>query len=344
MNIILSSTVVSAIIAGVLSFLVTRKQDSLQYITAERSKWRAEIRECVDKIQNAKEYDFIKSINTLKTRLNPFGKVCVGYKFEHDSHIWELMEEIQDKRNQGDILRIRKELLIDYLALLLKRDWEKTKAEVTIGWYKVICGLCLIASYGIYTYTVYTYSSQDKALSKGDVFFMCALLTLFLIIPYFFATRLGADAAGSTSNFYCDHQKKCTTGMKYCRGAGISFVLVYMIAIWSILWITISMLKIDVENNLEIFGIQTLFIFLNGIVMCLKYKEQIDKATNDKKYYDCILKCKVDAMEKIIQCIYQDNKEENGLEYCKKYFHDNLKADEEEAIRGIWNNLAKTDA
>ena len=342
MDIILSSTVISAIIAGVLSFLVTRKQDSLQYITAERSKWRAEIRECVDTIQNAKGYDFIKNINVLKTRLNPFGKVCVGYKFGEDSHIWELMEEIQDKRNQGDILRIRKELLIDYLALLLKRDWERTKAEVTIGWYKVICGLCLIASYGIYTYTVYTYSSQNDALSKGAVFFMCALLTLFLIIPYFFATRLWANTISNILNACCNHQKECTTGMKYCRGAGISFVLVYMIAIWLMFEKIISMLEIDMEDNLEIFCIRTLFIFLNGIVMCLKYKEHIDKAINDKKYYDCILKCKVNAMREIIQYVHQDNKEENSLEHCKKYFHDNLKADEEDAIRAIWDNLVKT--
>ena len=42
---LLSSAVITAILSGIISFFISKRQANLQYITGERKEWREKIRE-----------------------------------------------------------------------------------------------------------------------------------------------------------------------------------------------------------------------------------------------------------------------------------------------------------
>lgn len=131
LNLILSSVVIVAVI----NMIIQNRTNKLQYITSERSKWREEIKKSALELGKCSSYGkkckklFVK----LKVNLNSYGYCADGNYPEdkklnimQDQHIWKEMDYIEKGKvqfSQG------KKHLQEYLSLLLKFDWERSKEE-----------------------------------------------------------------------------------------------------------------------------------------------------------------------------------------------------------------------
>ena len=85
-------------------------------------------------------------MTALKVRINAFGNNGVSSYLKDDVHIWELINEIEEKKPCPKVLKLQQELLIQYLSLLLKSDWERSKKEVMGDIYKLLSRICYISS------------------------------------------------------------------------------------------------------------------------------------------------------------------------------------------------------
>ena len=124
---ILSSVVITTIISSVISFFISRRESNLHYITGERKEWREKIRYISCELQDANYKKTIKILTDLKVRINAFGNRENIISYNSDTHIWEIIGEIEKEELNIKYLRQKQKQLIEYLALLLKFDWEKSK-------------------------------------------------------------------------------------------------------------------------------------------------------------------------------------------------------------------------
>lgn len=145
-EIVLSSVVLSAIVSGVITYMIANKKTRLQYITDERKKWRNKIRKIAKKLHNASYADTLSILTELKVRLNAFGANECSKQYNKDVHIWQIINEIEATNQSKLNLIAKQEELIEYLALLLKADWERSKQEVTGNKYLFASSLYFCAS------------------------------------------------------------------------------------------------------------------------------------------------------------------------------------------------------
>lgn len=129
-EIVLSSVVLSAIVSGVITYMIANKKTRLQYITDERKKWRDKIRKIAENLHNVSYADTLSILTELKVRLNAFGANENSKNYSKDIHIWQIISEIEETSLNKLQLKEKQEQLIEYLALLLKTDWEKSKREI----------------------------------------------------------------------------------------------------------------------------------------------------------------------------------------------------------------------
>ena len=62
---LLGSTVIATFFSGLVSFIVSRRQENLQYITAERKEWREKIREIACRLDGASYKETLKILTEL---------------------------------------------------------------------------------------------------------------------------------------------------------------------------------------------------------------------------------------------------------------------------------------
>ena len=124
--ILLSGAGLGAVLSAFLVFINNSKKNKLDFITKERSEWRKDIQIILDDL--GKVGKRAEAIQRLKSRINPYGKsktVDNGDDFYlHEGHIWSLVNTI-DITNTSQI-----EKLSDYVRLLWKYDWERSKREI----------------------------------------------------------------------------------------------------------------------------------------------------------------------------------------------------------------------
>ena len=117
---IMSSSVLTATITSLFTKISKDKSDKLQYITNERKQWRDDIRKAVvevRKISDDKQTEkMFKSFQEAKTyfqvRLNP--------EDEEDNKLLECFDTKNNKITDN---------FNEYVARLLKHDWERVKKE-----------------------------------------------------------------------------------------------------------------------------------------------------------------------------------------------------------------------
>ncbi len=124
--ILLSGAGLGAVLSAFLVFINNSKKNKLDFITKERSEWRRDIQFILDDL--GKVGKRAEAIQRLKSRINPYGKSDTVEDrddfYLHEGHIWSLVNTI-DITNTSQI-----EKLSDYVRLLWKYDWERSKREI----------------------------------------------------------------------------------------------------------------------------------------------------------------------------------------------------------------------
>lgn len=129
-TIIMSSTVISALISATLTFIQNRKNSNLQHITLERKEWREQLRSISEEIWIADIENIDKILVKLKVRINAYGFLEADNVFQ-DAHLWHIIKTTKVSTEiSPKVFEKCKDLLIDSVSLLLKYDWDRTKWEV----------------------------------------------------------------------------------------------------------------------------------------------------------------------------------------------------------------------
>ena len=138
LQIILSSTLIVAVINNFINVYNHNKDSKLQFITSERNNCRNEIKKIACELQKSTPdtggtSEDIKIILTkLKTRLNAYGIKRYSLNTANDpfdvfkdEHIWKIIYDMEISNDRNKVTT-----LINYLSCLLKFDWERSKKEV----------------------------------------------------------------------------------------------------------------------------------------------------------------------------------------------------------------------
>lgn len=157
---LIGSSVFGAIISYLFTWFTNKKNNSLSYITDERRKWREKIREIVNGIEKS-EFQGVgnKNVNQyliqLQVSINPYGRKS-KIDYARDGHIWDIIDKIRNSKTEIEFEK-RKNILIQYLSLMLKRDWERSKTEIQ-GYSKILVYIAVILFnsllYGAYYFSI----------------------------------------------------------------------------------------------------------------------------------------------------------------------------------------------
>lgn len=145
-GIILGSSVISSVVGALFGYITNKRNSALTHITTEREKWREKVRKISENIektefQGKKKRNINRYLVQLEVNINPYGKRMEN-DYARDSHIWAEIENIRQVKNKKEFNE-HKELLIYYLSLMLKEDWERSKREVK-GYSKTLFELPVI--------------------------------------------------------------------------------------------------------------------------------------------------------------------------------------------------------
>lgn len=179
---ILGSAVIAAIVSGGISFLINRRQGVLQYITGERKEWREALRKIVASLCNASYEDTLKLLGDLKIRINALGNDGISDKYSNDSHIWKVINEVEQKSLKQEELKKKQKQLIEYISILLKYDWERSKKEVQGD----ICDfgvLFLLGLSGVYCVVSILYLNEEN-IGVYQLASMLSVYALMIIMIY----------------------------------------------------------------------------------------------------------------------------------------------------------------
>lgn len=187
---LLGSSVIAAVISGVMTFFISRKQNNLQYITVERKEWRAEIRRIAKSLYKASYDDTLIILTELKLRINAFGNNDDEKSFCKDKHIWELIKDIESKELTSELLYLKQNQMIEYLSLLLKFDWERSKNEVKGNMYNIFAFILYILDVIYFSFLVFQSNLPNKTLNSFTFIGIVVLLTVIINILFFALLKL----------------------------------------------------------------------------------------------------------------------------------------------------------
>ncbi|MBE5990672.1 MAG: hypothetical protein E7250_23475 [Paenibacillaceae bacterium] len=175
MNIIIAvigSSAFGAVITFLFTWITNRKSNSLNYITDERRKWRDKIREIIIGIESVKYAGKgNKSINKyliqLEVNINPYGKYD-RKDYIRDGHIWDKINKLSESKTEIEFEN-NKNTLLEYLVLMLKKDWERSKNEVR-GYSYIIANMGVMSVCIVYSFIYYFYIFKLDAVPPTIIF------------------------------------------------------------------------------------------------------------------------------------------------------------------------------
>lgn len=197
---ILTSGVIATIVTGLIELVKLSNSNKTRYIIQQREEWRETIRKLADEIHST-EHKYINApLTRLKTRINPYGefvefhgiiffdkKMTKAEKkrqakeeslreqfYLKDGHIHKVINQLENNNDFDN----NKELLIKYLSLLIKFDWERSKIESTVNKKRVISLFFLICSLIIYVINAY---KEWPSLSASSIVTPIIFVLLYLM-------------------------------------------------------------------------------------------------------------------------------------------------------------------
>ena len=172
---LVSGAGIGAILSALLVFVNNSKRNRLDYITKERSDWRKSIKLIIVDLLDGKNRK--SAVNKLKSQINPYGfDINTKYTNEYymeDGHIWDLLSGF-------DYSEEKSRKLSQYLELLLKYDWERSKNEVGIG----RAALWNFLRWGLIFLNTIMFFWANKVSNKFN-FYLSIFSIIFLILQYF---------------------------------------------------------------------------------------------------------------------------------------------------------------
>lgn len=193
MNVILTSTVIAAVISLLANVYNSRRTGKLKYITEERQKWREDIREIAENITKCSQFNIGVQLTRLKMRINANGvKTIITEKegnnkkragrYLNDAHIWKLIDELENPESIEKFEDNKKKLFL-YLSALLKYDWERAKQEVKGSELDSLQIVFSVLSSGIFLWLLYT--NEKDFISMQSVSAIALLLIPCVLIPIY---------------------------------------------------------------------------------------------------------------------------------------------------------------
>lgn len=156
-----------------INWLNNMQSGSFQYITGERKEWREKIRVIIEKIDQCEygvvgEKEISQYLTQLEVNINPIGKHN-PYNYAQDGHIWESIKKLREVEEEEEFNK-QKRLLISYLSLLLKENWERSKNEIRgIDKSKIVHGMAVIFLIGYVYFLVSILKIEDLKILIGTI-------------------------------------------------------------------------------------------------------------------------------------------------------------------------------
>ena len=193
---LLGSSTISVIITAVFNWMQNRKRNSLDYIAEERKKRKKVFREVITGVKQSVykgsgEENIDQYLDRLEMNINPYGK-NKRWNYAKDGHIWEAIFEIRNAQDEK-IYEQKKELLINYLYLMVKDDWDKVKKEVK-GYSNTIIFIILMGIILILYAIIYI------VIFKLDDIRVLVLMLVFNCFPLFFVKCVVIDEVDKIEN------------------------------------------------------------------------------------------------------------------------------------------------
>lgn len=179
---IIGSSAFGAVVSFIFTWISNRKSNSLNYITEERRKWRDKIREIIIGINESSfegrgKRNINRYLTQLKVNINPYGKHD-KIDYAKDGHIWEKIKKFDEIQTEVEFEETKLNLL-EYLELMLKKDWERSKNEVRGYSYAIVC-VGIMTLFTIFYLYVYFYIFKLHNIQTVVVFIAFNLCSFFL--------------------------------------------------------------------------------------------------------------------------------------------------------------------
>lgn len=275
---IIGPAVIAAMISGIISYLSLWRKGNLQYITQERKEWCEKMREIASALDGATYKKTLKILTKLKVRINAYGDEN-NYGYDEDGHIWKVIRKLEEKNPGRDELMEQQRMLIDYISLLLKFDWERSKKEVRGNLYKVI-GIFFEVMIGSSFFAVIFVS--EKALNiKNWMLFMIA--TSYIV--YIFAAK--RILLYGCKKFYMQRLDVTKKTKKYTICKEVRAVFFLMIEIVALMVVYVIMTTAFVKQvEIEAYNLTIVYFWVLELAECGFESVPIISEINEKYRYN----------------------------------------------------------
>lgn len=279
---ILGSSSIATIVTAVVTMIQNRKNNSISYITEERKIWREKIREIVVNIERSQycgegELDINTYLVQLQANINTYGMLN-KYDYGRDGHIWEVVKNIQEANDELGF-NSQKEILLKYISLMLKEDWERSKRELK-GWHINMSIAALYILLFIVS-TIYCFAILNVHAIWEYAIIQIVILAFWIIIKIYvydeFMETISNGKILSLQKAKKEDSKYISTIIKF-----IALVLVYMYILYTLIFGVL--VDIILDNTIYYEQEDTLELYVNGIDEIYLYdlKENIEDICGKK--------------------------------------------------------------
>lgn len=181
---ILTSGVIASLVTAVFSKMSVDKNIRIENITKERQRWREQMRELVKEVNEAFIYRDSAKLRIIKAalvvRLNP-----------EDSMDKAIVKSIEELPNRWDYPELDE--FNQYMAALLKHDWERVKGEVSVTAFIRTFDIALVA---LIIATTVIFVQFNHLVSSPLVYLLVvgAVLVAYFRFIVFFYRQLGEQS------------------------------------------------------------------------------------------------------------------------------------------------------
>lgn len=292
-SVVLEASAVATICSAILTFIFNRKGYDLQYITSERKEWREKIREIADGLNGATYNKTCKLLGQLKGRINAFGINESEDDYLSDSHIWKVIHEIEDSEIDRETLAKKQRLLMEYLSLLLKYDWERSKKEIKFDSYKVLSFVMFIATFIYFI----MFALHYNVYGEDGVFIQATSLLAFVGAIIMSCLIFYCEIKLFSKDYFCGSD--CG---KFRYVKKIVIFTIFVITSFSIInsfWRLITQMCIDANLGQEAFMCKVLLMILYVFGFIFIFISQYDMISMKIRYQNSIngIRTKTDNQE-----------------------------------------------